>query len=529
MKKNIIRWISALSLCIITAMGIVFLRNHEETVTITENYHDRDAACDVSFMMWSMERDGIQYGFDQKGFTREEAQSYMLEVEESIYTIQNQMKDVDSFPRDKELQILILDDISTVAALAGNEVLVLGRTELETGEYRFPLFLSICGLPENSHSFGAYEYVFGIGYNNDQIKEYLSREENLSVLNLFYPRISENYSDKEDAEMSAQILASFAAEAIQEAGLEHYLREPSTEEAVNDWLRKIGSDRQYADGNLDCLNQLEFHRDSTNDFNITCGNVTYYIKDFQSFFDSVSEMEDLLVWEIKTRGALEQYLRENNVSSPMFDPAFRLTYEFIENNASAMSQTGSKDNSSLILLYDASQETLTHELAHAFVGMVNDDKRWMNEGFAEIFSMTVFPEPYRKDAFYNGIRNNANIGVLYIDSYVKTEGVPEKPEDLNISTVMDATLYAYWCGDEEVQVPILMYTLADTGHIGSSEPGAELSYWEAESFVTYLIENYSFEDTWNCMTSDLSFEEVYGKPYKLLKREWMFYIRDKFS
>ena len=106
-RKNIIWWIFALILCIITVMGIVILRNQMDTVTVAEKYHERDAACDVSFMMWSMERDGIQYGFDQKGFTSEEAQSYILEMEEDIHTIRAQMKDVDSFSWDRELQILI--------------------------------------------------------------------------------------------------------------------------------------------------------------------------------------------------------------------------------------------------------------------------------------------------------------------------------------------------------------------------------------------------------------------------------------
>ena len=121
------------------------------------------------------------------------------------------------------------------------------------------------------------------------------------------------------------------------------------------------------DGSLNCTNQLEFHRDNTYDLNITCGNVTYLSKNLKSAFGSVSELEDMIVWEIKTRDALERYLKENNASSPMFDPAFRLTYEFLQKMPSANCEY-SKDNSSLIRLYDVSQETLTHELPHAFVG-----------------------------------------------------------------------------------------------------------------------------------------------------------------
>ena len=100
MKKRSIWRIAALILCIAMTMGIVILRNRKETVTVTEKYHERDVACDAGFMMWSLERGGIQYGFDQKGFTEEEAISYMLEVEGSVDIIRTQMKDVDSFPQD---------------------------------------------------------------------------------------------------------------------------------------------------------------------------------------------------------------------------------------------------------------------------------------------------------------------------------------------------------------------------------------------------------------------------------------------
>ena len=528
MKKRSIWRIAALVLCIAMAMGIVILRNHKEAVIATEKYHNRNAACDASFWMWSIKKNGVQYGFDQRGFTKEEAIIHMLEIEESIDTIKSQMESVNSFSHATEKQILVLADVSTAALAGSEEALVLGKAELETGEYRFPLFLGICQLPENSHSFGAYEYVFGIDYSNDEIKEYLSKEENLSVLNLFYPRLSEKYSDKEDAEMFAQILASFATETIQETGLEHYLGEPATEKAVNDWLKKIGSDIQYVEGSLNRMNQLEFHRDNTYDLNITCGNVTYLSKDFKSAFDSVSEIEELIVWEMRIRDELEQYLRENGVSSPMFDPMFQLTYEFRQ-KMPGKSRAHSMDNSAWLYFYTVSQETLTHELAHAFAGTVDEDKSWMNEGIAEIFSRVVFMPTSTKNVFYNDIRDYADKGSLYVDNYVKIEGLPENLEEVNMSTVIDAHVYAYWCGDEETQIPILMTSLAERGAAGSSELGAELSYWEAESFVAYLIENYSFEDTWNCMTSDLSFEEVYGKPYNLLKKDWTLNMRKKFS
>lgn len=535
MRKRIIGCISALALCIITAMGIVSLLNYKEAVTVEEQYHKRDAACDVSFSMWSIERDGIQYGFDQRGFTEEESRKYMMEIEQCIDTIRDKMKGVDFLPQDIRMQILVLNDASTSSLSGSDEVFVLNKIGLEKGEYKFPLFLSICDLPENSHSFGAYAYVFDASYSNDLIKEYLSREDKFQALNLFYPRISEEYSDKEDAEMFQQILSSFAMETIKETGLEHYLKEPATEKAINDWLQKIGSDKQYVDGGLDCMNQLEFHRDSACDLNISCGNVTYLIRDFKFAFDSVSEMEDLIVWEIKTREDMGKYLKENNAPSPMFDPEFRLTYEFMDNE-SGTSNAYSEDNSACIQFYDISLQTLTHELAHAYVGKDNEDKRWMNEGIAEFFSRVVFFPTLYRERYYNALRNPETMEMDSSgDYYVKAEGVPKQIEDLNMSTMIDANVYGYWCGDEELQIPILTLSIAERVSMTDfylesySHQGLELSYWEAESFVSYLIENSSFEDTWNCMTSDLSLEEVYGKSYSILKKEWMRNITKKFS
>ena len=74
-----------------------------------------------------------------------------------------------------------------------------------------------------------------------------------------------------------------------------------------------------------------------------------------------------------------KYLKENNASSPMFDPGFRLTYEFMDNE-SGTSNAYSEDNSACIQFYDISLQTLTHELAHAYVGKDNEDKRIFFKG-----------------------------------------------------------------------------------------------------------------------------------------------------
>lgn len=314
--------------------------------------------------------------------------------------------------------------------------------------------MSVCHLDENSQNFGAYEYIFEIEYDNEKIKEYLSEEKNQQALDLFYPRRSEKYSDKEDVEMFEQILASLATEKIGEAGLGGYLAEPLSEDYVNDWLAKMGIVCKIDYDDWDDINQLEFRKDSKYDFNMKCGNVEYLVKNCESVFESVSDMKDFIVYEMKTRDAIGEILKDHNITSPMFDDAFRLNYEFR-------------------------------------CDLPGEEGVWAN--------------------------------------YKKMKGEPKDIEDFDMSGFIDGFLVSYWDGDEMLQVPIMTEKIWQSDHVDQSACGAELNYWEAESFVTYLIGQSSFETTWNCMINDMDFEEVYGKTYNKLKKEWMQSLRASLS
>ncbi len=503
--------------------------NQEEPIVLEDGYHQRDNMCNVSFPIWSTERDGIRYGFDQNGFTKEEATDYVREMGQSVAVIREKMIDTGVFMRDTECQVLVLNDSPATAISASKEVLVLDKNSLEKEDYKFPLFLCICRLPENSQSFGACEYIFGSAYSNDKIKEYLAEGDYAQVLNLFYPRTSELYSDKENAEMFRQILASLATETIQEKGMDAYLEEPVTGETVNGWLEKIGAEQRYDGDNVDFMAQMECYRDSTHDFHIICGNVTYLFRGCESVWESVSEMEDLIVWEKKTREAMETYLENNHAVSPLSGSALRLEYEFIGDEP-GRSYTRSQDQSVSIKIYDISRETVTHELAHAFTGVVEEGKAWMNEGIAEYFSMSLFPDPSRREAFYQGVRSDVpDTGDSSVDNYVKMEGMPKTAEDLNMSSLMEACIFSYWNGEQAWQVPIMTTSVGERNSISKSATGAELNYWEAESFVSYLAELDSFESVWDCMVNDRDFEEIYGKTYHILKKEWMRDLKKKFE
>ena len=111
--------------------------NQEEPIVLEDGYHQRDNMCNVSFPIWSTERDGIRYGFDQNGFTKEEATDYVREMGQSVAVIREKMIDTGVFMRDTECQVLVLNDSPATAISASKEVLVLDKNSLEKEEYGF--------------------------------------------------------------------------------------------------------------------------------------------------------------------------------------------------------------------------------------------------------------------------------------------------------------------------------------------------------------------------------------------------------
>ncbi|MCM1154360.1 MAG: hypothetical protein NC392_03275 [Roseburia sp.] len=559
MKKRKVRQAVLFALLAVTGICLLSCRNVEraenienpamateeaatpiETIIVEEQYHKRDEICGASFPMWSVEREGISYGFKQSVFTEEEAAGYVQEMEEYINALKRQMQDVDFFPRNIELQVLVLDDIATIDLSKSDEVLILTKEELEDERYRFPLFLSVSKLDETSRNFGAYTYISGMDFDNDRIKEYLSRQENRQVLDLFYARRSEVYGSREDIEIFEQILASMAAEEIKESGLNGYFKETFTESAINDWLDKIGltdAEELYEKANLEYSSQLKFKRDGQYDLHIESGNVTYLLESCASAFESALELEEFIVTEIKTREAMETYLKAHHVTtSPMFDSEYQLVYKILGDRTSKNYWEFCDDNSSCIYIFGNYkgffQESMTHELTHAYVGRTQEDVVWMNEGFAEYFSRAIFPQPSRREAFYESIgKAEADTACLWRNNYVAMEGVPDSIEDFELSSFLDGCVMAYWDGDTTLeQVTALEVSLWEWGDIAEkTENGAELSYWETESFVSYLLGRSSFETTWNCMINNLDCQEVYGKTYDELKLEWSQSIRERVS
>ena len=168
-----------------------------------------------------------------------------------------------------------------------------------------------------------------------------------------------------------------------------------------------------------------------------------------------------------------------------------------------------------------------HELTHAYEGQEDTvSKRWLKEGFSEFVSWIVFSPEERVEAFSQAVRESNPQAEAIWKNYQKKLGVPESESDFDMQMFIDGCLLSYWNGFSGVDD---VSWITDPIGIGDAQRGAELSYWEAESFVNYLVDRYSFETCWTCMQDESDYTDVFGKDYQELKADWKQNISDKFD
>ena len=100
--------------------------------------------------------------------------------------------------------------------------------------------------------------------------------------------------------------------------------------------------------------------------------------------------------------------------------------------------------------------------------------------------------------------------------------LPASSEDIDVSTCMNAYILQYWNDDEDM-AKRSMFSDPIYSMYGNEKrfEGDELSYNEAMTFIAYLIDRFSFKDTWDCMVENKDYVEAFGFPYKKLKADWI--------
>jgi len=369
----------------------------------------------------------------------------------------------------------------------------------------------------------------------DILKNHYLKTDDFQLLRLFGTRFIERLNTAEELAVSTHTAVSLARFIVDERGADALFGYTS-EADKSLWLSSIGVERDYIDpfnGYLDV-----FSVTCNDPLTITCSEAIYTLETY-SFaepslgFDTAERIERFLYREAHGKEYINNWLRENVVEniSLVLPPRNRITYE---NNSNISMSTGNFRTLRITLKHTADH---LHEYIHII--LTRHGQTWQNEGISEYLSQFVYPDSYFREVCENHLDEGGRFVSMFFssqywdsyetiiyDHYLRFIAEDEVSYPLNIRALYDAVSAALLTdvdgslrenGILKVKPISQIYPRADR-----SNPGNELSYIEAASFVAYLVDTYSFETTTRLLiVTDPDISSIFGKDYYELRSEWI--------
>lgn len=507
-----------------TIFAVLGLNIGNKKITLQEVYHSRDYECEFGGYMYETEKLENQYYFSKDCFSEDEAIIYIKELENEIAFVQKKMKEV-SFFGPKALKIFVLPSYDTLEIIDRQEALIISKNDLETGDYKLPLFLHACNLYADSKNYGAYAFVHQMPFDNNKIAQYLKDEKNREVLDLFYARAYTLCESKENVEMFQQILSSLAAYLIEKEGLETYLVEDISAGKIEEWLEQFSIVLNENEKNI-CRDQVLFLRDGKYQMHMVNGQAIYHVVNYEKDFENVTKLRDLIWSEIESREKVKTYLDEQQANCFLDDKDFSIIYEIDQQDKYSVAVSDEKG--SVIKLRAFNPATVVHEMTHAIQMIYGDDKIWLNEGMACYFAQIYFMADSEKEVEYQNFLSNKE----WQDYYRARKAMPSNMDEFDQSLYYSYLIYDYFNNNMQSDRKILAIKIKEAPEYkdylqNRKVDGEEISYFEAMSFVEYLIERFTFKEVWECLTTDQSFQDIFGENYKELKIGWQRSVLDR--
>ena len=386
------------------------------------------------------------------------------------------------------------------------------------------------------------DYSLGFEPDIDSLVRYYLAAEDFKMLYLFDLRFHENLTTAEEFSIARQTAQSLARYLYEERG-EDALFEPLSDTDRNGWLQSIGIERAYFDpynGYLD-----EYRVISNHPLKIKSENATYNIndnfivedQDIESFsFDTAERIELFLYRDAFGKEYLMNWLKEN-AGEGFKEVAPPIRIEYLLDSSYNISTAGG----GIIRLN--SVWPYLHEYVHIIFPVRGREGSmiWNVEGFAEYLSEMVAPFPYafmsREDrikeygfgaTYFSGEQAEVAEPLIrerYL-SYIETEEIisldPRLVYDA-ITAVLMSDVGAYLlegCGPRLLPINQRSINKRD-----QKNPGNELSYYGAASFVAWLIDIYSLETAIQiARPANPDLVSIFGKDYEELRNEWLAYL-----
>ena len=373
-----------------------------------------------------------------------------------------------------------------------------------------------------SYGLAAYE-----AQNEPQdLKDFFSTQSNLSYLTLYDHMFT---YDKEKSVPVAEALFKFICD---EYGIDALLDTEKRCEYKTAYLRSIGSDLEYVQQSEieGFLSSMDFSADDAEasefPYIFTIDNIHYHFENFND--DSISAYHSFLYYNTTALRSMVQFLEGKDIHGRL--DADR-EFHFYMTMEGGMSHTTYADGK----MYINDGGAALHEAVHA-MGIHLKNHIWLSEGIcgylgdflgfdprtatSRIQTMNMVGQGYLDEQIASGNQSAILFKAIY-DEYIARGGSLESPEAFDSKLFLEVNVKV------EIDAGGVLTTLgqawADLNHTACTAVGAELSYGQAASLVSYLADTYGLDRVLEAYHTD-DVVSALGKDYESLKSEWLEYL-----
>ncbi len=496
-------------------------------ITKGSNYKDfvQGSRDYIEFEALSTEQ--INYYFEINQYTEEQINDFISKVEILRTNFENEFKILFEEP----LSVFISEKHTFGSE---NRKIFLDNFDLETVDVTVAFLQASFGDTSNyGLCYGLACYANEKLYNAsitpsislEELKQYYSASENLTIMDLTIPVFQKIYFNEEQNKYAYASSYYFVKDLIERKGLDYSINLLKDSQKVdlafdteytnekNIWLKNLGSTQSCEVPIIPIRYKLLLRKNSkTYPYALyTPSTISYFTPNENFEYEKIVMTYDyvkhyLTIYE-QDITALKNYL------SPYIDTNKNIITCTFKEKDDGMSYFHDENEG---ISYSSPLYAGAHEYAH-YLTSKSDLPSWMIEGIADYCANYLEDKGvYRMMNEYNSKYDDNKIIALY------NKNLAAKNKEINNSFLLFYQEFiAYYNSkitDDEKRTVARVYN--NTARIGE-EDERSLSYSEASSLVNYLIKTYG-EDKFFELHSDYSkLNEIYGKTFSELKEEWL--------
>jgi len=509
---------------------------------IYEAKHQRDEISSRIFNVFKMETENAFYEIENKEDIDEVgAESIINEIEDLINSIISYNENL--FVT-KPIIVITQLDIQTgkdfKEAYNINNIVVAKFEMLDTYDLASCIIGAMSGIMDHWLLYGIAGSVMDITTDPDQLRAYYSDSDNLNTLDFFGMRFMNEFNGEDTSYAKQTAIAlykyiedKYGFDSI--VSLEPQIQINITKDMKNEWLKSIGVSNIYNSMYDGLFIGYRFIDKGDHAITIISSFAEYNIvmqEDERFLLSSIDNLELFLyknlmgVTELKERLSASKHYDKLNTDGV-------IVYEIDQslNHSRYNSIRGLIELNTFYIESAHIHETMHYIFQGYYPIQGTDSYTYLSEGLACYLSSTAtkfytyVTDPLKNKSYYsehdvissvnernangqtlmNAFENSQVLERNLLDYYLSHGGEIGPLDDFSKSLFTDAMAYA------------LLKTYDDNLEHAKSYP-------IYESYVTYLIKNYSLDHVIEANIDCESFEEIFGKSHETIYEEWKDYL-----